>query len=93
MQDKLHDISYQLTSDNGVIFLWIFSAVAVVIALIILFDPFKRRHKEYRYPGEPRRFSFRFNPFAFLIRRVRGLYRNLNEEIDHRRRNKPEDGE
>ena len=88
MQDKLHDISYQLSSENGVIFLWIFSAVAVVIALIILFDPFKRRHKEYRYPGSSRRFSFRFNPFGVLFRRARGLYRNLNEEMEHRRRDK-----
>jgi len=91
MQDKLHDLSYRLTSANGEIFLWIFSGVAVIIALIILFDPFKRRHKEYRYPGSPRRFSFRFNPFAFFFRRARGLYRNLNEEVENRRRARPED--
>ncbi len=90
MQDKLHDISYQLTSENGLIFLWIASGVAVLIALIILFDPFKRRHKEYRYPGSSRRFSFRLNPFGFLFRRTRGLFRNLNEEMEHRRRNRPE---
>jgi hypothetical protein len=91
MQDKLHELSYQLTAANGEIFLWIFSGVAIVIALIILFDPFKRKHKEYRYPGDPRRFSFKINPFAFFFRRTRGLYRNLNEEIENRRRNKPED--
>lgn len=92
-QDKFHDITYQLSNDNGLIFLFIFGAVAVVIALIILFDPFKRKHKEYRYPGEPRRFSFRFNPFGFLFRRARGIYRSLNEEIERRQRHKSNDRE
>lgn len=91
MQDKLHDFSYQLTADNGVIFLWILSGVAILVAFIILFDPFKRKHKEYRYPGDPRRISFRFNPFAFFFRRARGLYRNLTEEMVNRRHNKSDD--
>lgn len=93
MQDKFHDITYQLSADNGLIYLLIFSVVAVVIALIILFDPFKRKHKEYRYPGDSRRFTFRFNPFGFLFRRVRGIYRGLSEEIERRQRHKSEDGE
>ncbi len=93
MQDKLHDISYQLTTANGIVFLWIAGGIAIVVALIILFDPFKRRHKkEYRYPWTRRRWSFNFNPFGFIFRRIRGFYRGLNDEMA-RRKQRPENRE
>lgn len=85
MQDSLHNFSYQLTSANGLIFLWIICGVAIVVALIIFFDPFKRRHKmEYKYPWTKRRFSFRFNPFGFIFRRIRGVYRNFTDDAGRR---------
>lgn len=93
MQDKLHEVSYQLTAANGMIYLWILCGVAIIVALIIFFDPFKRKHKEYKYPWTKRRFRFRFNPFGFIIRPIRRFYHNLSEEMENRRRQRSEERE